>query len=150
MHEPCGQGEKFGRIEATLIFFQDAERRREARELRAETLLETREEKVAQILETIASQGASHGSTLIAHADTITRIEKAHTETIARFDKAFTEAFLRLRKIEGSSMIARLFNGKRGPYIFAALVSLSVYGVVRMDAGTLDKLERIIKLLTGG
>lgn len=139
MGEPCNQAEKIGRIEATLIFFQDAERRREARELRAEVMLETREEKVAQILETIASQGASQGATIAAQG-----------ETLARFEKSFTEAFLRLRKLEGSTLISKMFTGKSGPYLFAVLITGFVYGLTRMDDGTLEKLIKVIKLITGG
>jgi len=139
MGEPCQQAEKIGRFEATLQFFQEAEKRREAREVRAEEMLETREAKVAAVLDTIALQGATNGATLIAHG-----------ESLARHEAAFSEAFLRLRKVEGSSLIAKVFSGKRGPYIFAAMIALSVYGVLRMDAGTLDKLERILKIFTGG
>jgi hypothetical protein len=129
MAEPCQQAEKIGRIEATLTFFQDEAKKREVRE-----------ERIVKALEDIAKQGAAQGATLQSHSD-----------TLMRFEKAFMESFTRLRKVEGSNLIARIFSGRRGPYIFAGLIGLSVYGLVHMDAITLERFVKlIIKALTGG
>lgn len=124
MAEPCKQAEKIGRMEATLEFFQAESLKRE-----------TREERIATALEQIANQGAAQGATIAAHG-----------ETLIRFEKSFMEAFLRLRKVEGSRVISRIFSGKRGPFIFAGLCVGSTYGVFHLDAQTLAMAEKLIKL----
>lgn len=100
MGEPCGQGERFGRIEATLQFFQEAEKRRELRE-----------ERIAASMETMA-----------AHSATI----EAHAATLTRHDKAFENLFRRVNTLEVEPLrkkgfVIRILESKAGLYILAAV-----------------------------
>lgn len=106
MSEPCRQEKTIGEMTATLLFFQDAERRREKRD-----------ERMVAAMETVAAQG-----------ETI----KSHAETLARHEKGFSAMFDRMRDLElaeeeeeddpPKALAITILESRLGPFILAAVL----------------------------
>lgn len=135
----CGKEREIGEITTTLKFFQDAEKRREEREV---VMLST--------MQQIAGQG---------------EVIKAHTDTMGRFEKSFENLFGRVHALEKTShpasepgevhfvpaedddqsFVIQIYRSKAGPYVLAVLVAGFLVGV-----GTnYDAVAKVAKLILG-
>src|SRR5262245_17435546 len=115
----CSKEREWGEVSATLKFFQDAESRREQREL-----------EMVGTMKAIATQGEA-----IKHLQ----------EKSLRHEKALDEAFHRIRKVETPPLFIKLARTRVGRISLAALVLMAVVGFVKNP----EALGKFIKAVIG-